>query len=84
MFFTIGFYAVLNVIFNKKRTEAINIIIWGFVGGLIGMIAYSFYYGLFTETTNNLVGLSVLGFLSIGGYSMLLFSVVNHWRNKNA
>ena len=83
MFFTIGSYALLNIIFNKKRLEAINIIIWGFVGGFIGMIAYGIYYGLFIETTNNLVGLSVLGFLSIGGYSMLLFFVVNQWRNKN-
>ena len=74
MFFTLGLYAFISILINKNKKEAISIIKWGFISGLVGMLAYSLYNNANIQNIGELV---LMGFITSGGYGMLTFSLFN-------
>ena len=78
MFLTLGLYALICLIIKKKQLEAIKLLKWGYLSGILGAICYFSYYQVNSDATSaGIEDILVLGFMVGGGYGMTIFSLID-------
>ena len=77
MFFTLGLYALICLFIKKRQLEAIKLLKWGFIIGILGAISHFYYhYAINNEFFSTIEDSLLGGFLIGGGYGMTIYSLV--------